>query len=465
MQNILPETRFLYPTDRSSTAGVTGEPDARESHTDSGGLCRYGLCRGSMVEIDSVEAVPVTGGFFFDDQQAIKGGAERDGFDYRGEPVTDGFDRIRQPAEALSVLVTLASGQVAVGDCASVQYAGAGGRDRAFRASRHRSTVTDHIAPALEGRDAASFERNVEELSGLEGPLHTAVRYGVSQALLDAASKARNVTMTDILARMYDREPAREPIPLYTQSGDRRRENSEKMILKGVERFPHGLFNNVEKVGEEGERLTEFIRWLARRVDDIGPANYEPTFHVDVYGTLGDSFGPPYDRAEVTSVFADFEAAAGEYDLQLEGPMDAGSRSEQIRAMRELREGLAEAGVGVDIVADEWCDTVDDVRAFVDAGAADVVQVKTPDLGGIHRSAEAVCYASGTDVDAYLGGSCAETDVSARASAHVALATEPIQVLAKPGMGVDEGITIVRNEMLRTIAMRRRRTDHSDTDY
>lgn len=416
-----------------------------------------------MPTIESIDAVPVTGGFFFDDQQAIKGGAERNGFGYTGDPVTEGFDRIRQPAEALSVLLTLSSGQVAVGDCASVQYAGAGSRDQAFRADRYRSTITEDLAPAIEGRDAADFEGNVAEFTALEGSFHTAIRYGVSQALLDAASKARSVTKTDVLAAAYDTEPAREPIPLYTQSGDRRRENSEKMILKGVDRFPHGLFNNVEKIGEDGERLIEFISWLRNRVEELGLPDYEPTFHVDVYGTIGDLFGPPYDRPEVIDVFHNLEQAAGGYDLQVEGPMDAGSRVDQIRAMSDLRDGLSEAGVGVDIVADEWCDTLDDVRAFVDAGAADIVQVKTPDLGGIQRSAEAVCYANGTDVEAYLGGSCAETDVSARASAHVALATKPIQVLAKPGMGVDEGITIVRNEMLRTIALRRRATGRDET--
>lgn len=409
-----------------------------------------------MMKIESIDAVPVTGGFFFDDQRAIKNGAKRAGFDYMGEPSTKGFDRIRQPAEALSVMVTLSSGQVAVGDCASVQYAGAGGRDQVFRAKRYQDTVTEDIAPLLEGRDAANFETNVAEITSLGSSLHTAIRYGVSQALLDAASKARSVTMTDVLASAYDLEPAKKPIPLYTQSGDNRRENSEKMILKQVDVFPHGLFNNVEKIGQDGKRLLEFIDWLSKRVDELGLPDYEPRFHVDVYGTIGDLFGPPYDRSEVISYFDDLEQASGKYDLQIEGPMDAGSRTEQIRAMRELRDGLAEAGLGIDIVADEWCDTLDDVKAFVDASAADIVQVKTPDLGEIQRSAEAVCYAKETDVEAYLGGSCAETDVSARISAHVALATKPIQVLAKPGMGVDEGITIVRNEMLRTIELRRR---------
>jgi methylaspartate ammonia-lyase len=124
--------------------------------------------------------------------------------------------------------------------------------------------------------------------------------------------------------------------------------------------------------------------------------------------------------------------------------------------MCELRDGLATAGVDVDLVADEWCNTFEDVEAFVDAGAADVVQVKTPDLGGVQRSAAAVTYCEGTETRAYLGGTCNETDVSARACAHVALATDAAQVLAKPGMGFDEGYMIVENEMRRAIARRNR---------
>jgi methylaspartate ammonia-lyase len=62
----------------------------------------------------------------------------------------------------------------------------------------------------------------------------------------------------------------------------------------------------------------------------------------------------------------------------------------------------------------------------------------------------------GTDTRAYLGGTCNETDTSARACAHVALATDAAQVLAKPGMGFDEGFMIVTNEMRRTLARRER---------
>jgi methylaspartate ammonia-lyase len=61
-------------------------------------------------------------------------------------------------------------------------------------------------------------------------------------------------------------------------------------------------------------------------------------------------------------------------------------------------------------------------------------------------------------VGALLGGSYAETDLSARASVHVALATQPDLLMAKPGVGVDEAISLVQNEMARTLASIQERT-------
>ncbi|RLM33443.1 MULTISPECIES: methylaspartate ammonia-lyase [unclassified Haloarcula] len=412
------------------------------------------------MRIEDVRTVPGLSGFFFDDQRAIKDGATQSGFAYDGQPVTEGFDRIREAGEALIVELELADGTVATGDCAAVQYSGAGGRDPLFRAEAYRPVVEGPVADALRGQDSTEFGANatmLEEMSAQRSggdQLHTAVRYGVSQALLNAAAQARGVTPTDVLADTYETEPATSPVPVFGQSGDERRINAEKMLIKGVPVLPHGLFNSVEKVGEDGEGLRDYLAWLSDRATTLGPEPYSPRFHVDVYGILGKVLGPPYDRTEVIDYFETLREAAAPYPLQVEGPMDAGGRAEQISRMAELREGLADAGVDVDIVADEWCNTFEDVQAFVDAEAADLVQVKTPDLGGIQRSAKAVLYCDGTDTRAYVGGTCNETVTSARACAHVALATDAAQVLAKPGMGFDEGFMVVTNEMRRALARR-----------
>ncbi|APW99196.1 methylaspartate ammonia-lyase [Halobiforma lacisalsi AJ5] len=416
-------------------------------------------------EITGVHATPGYAGFFFDDQRAIKQGARQDGFTYEGAPVTDGFEEIRQAGESLVVDVELADGRVVRGDCAAVQYSGAGGRDPLFQPAEYAPVVEGPVADELEGRDATEFLANADALEEMtvEGDrLHTAIRYGVSQALLGAAAEAAGTTKTDVLANALGTEPATEPVPVFGQSGDDRYANAEKMFVKGVPVLPHGLINSVEKIGENGGTLLEYVEWLVERSEELGPEGYEPRFHIDVYGMIGEIFGAPYDREEVIDYFRALEEAAAPYPLQIEGPMDVGDRADQIAAMVELREGLADAGVDVDLVADEWCNTFDDVCAFVDAGAADVVQVKTPDLGGIHRSGQAVRYCEGTDTRAYLGGTCNETATSARACAHVALATDAAQVLAKPGMGFDEGFMIVENEMRRTLA-RRARAGRTDT--
>jgi methylaspartate ammonia-lyase len=138
-------------------------------------------------------------------------------------------------------------------------------------------------------------------------------------------------------------------------------------------------------------------------------------------------------------------------------PMIAESGEAQIAAMKALRETLRRKGIGVWIVVDEWCNTLQDIKDFVTHDAVDMVQIKTPGLGSIHNSIEAVLYTKQHGVGAYLGGTCNETDRSAQVCVHIAIATQPDQMLAKPGMGVDEGLMTVHNEMQRTLAILRSR--------
>jgi methylaspartate ammonia-lyase len=82
---------------------------------------------------------------------------------------------------------------------------------------------------------------------------------------------------------------------------------------------------------------------------------------------------------------------------------------------------------------------------------------KTPDLGGIDKTVEALLHCRKTGVGAYSGGSANETDRSAQVSTNVAIACAATQCLAKPGLGVDEGLMIVSNEMNRVLALAARR--------
>lgn len=400
-------------------------------------------------------------GFFFDDQRAIKSNAVADGAAYRGEAVTPGFSAVRQAGEAISVMLLLEDGQVAYGDCAAVQYSGAGGRDPLFLAEDFIPVIDKYVAPVLKGRELKSFRALAEEVDALINPetgkvLHTAVRYGVTQALLDAVAKAKKLLMAEVVAGEYGTGVADREIPIFTQSGDNRYENVDKMIIKRADVLPHGLINHVKtKLGENGELLIEYVKWLRKRVEELRTGDsYAPVLHIDVYGTIGLAFNNDYDR--MVEYLKRLEQAASPLKLRIEGPVDVEDREGQMLALKELTSRLDEKGIRVQIVADEWCNTLEDIKYFADNRAGHMIQIKTPDLGGINNIVEAVLYCKGKGVGAYQGGTCNETDRSAQVCVHVAMAAKPDQILAKPGMGVDEGFMIAYNEMQRILALRKR---------
>ncbi len=399
-------------------------------------------------------------GFYFDDQRAIKAGAGHDGMFYLGETVTPGFETIRQSGESISVQLILEDGQVAFGDCAAVQYSGAGGRDPLFLAKDFIPVIEKEIAPKLIGRDLNNFKTLAEEFDSMqvEGKrLHTAIRYGITQALLDAVAKARKVTMAEVSQADYNTGLEITKRPIFTQSGDDRYMNADKMIIKGADVLPHALINNVkEKLGEHGEILLDYVKWLRDRIlaKRVNP-EYYPIFHIDVYGTIGAAFN--CDTVKMADYIATLVEAAKPFKLRIEGPMDVEDRDKQIEALAALTTEVDRRGIEVELVADEWCNTLEDIKLFADKKAGHVVQIKTPDLGGVNNIADAILYCNKVGIGSYCGGTCNETNRSAEVTTNIGMACGALQVLAKPGMGVDEGFMIVFNEMARVEALVNRR--------
>ncbi len=401
-----------------------------------------------------------TTGFFFDDQKAIKSGAKVDGAIYVGEPMTEGFKSIRQTGESISVMLVLEDGQVATGDCAAVQYSGAGGRDPLFLAEDFIPVIEGEIKNLLVGKEVASFRELadvVDKHVKADGKqYHTAIRYGVTQAILDAVAKSQKITMAEVVAKEYGTTLSDKKIPIFSQSGDDRYMNVDKMIVKGSNVLPHALINHVEtKLGKNGEILLEYVNWLRERIlTHKQSPDYNPVIHIDVYGTMGMAFDNNVEK--IVDLMAKLEAAAKPFQLRIEGPVDAGNREDTMIALRDIRKLQEERGINVEIVADEWCNTFEDVVYFTDNKAGHMAQIKTPDLGGVNNAIEAVIYCKNNGMGAYLGGTCNETDRSAQVCANIAIATSPVQTLAKPGMGVDEGFMIMNNEMNRVLALTKR---------
>ncbi len=400
-------------------------------------------------------------GFFFDDQKAIKNGAVNDGFLYIGEPSIQGFASIRQKGEAISLQLILENGMVGIGDCAAVQYSGTGGRDSLFLADEYIPFIEKYIKPKLIGESIDTFRTLAEKYDKMlvNGKrLHTAIRYGLTQALLSATALYYSVTMAEIVRKEYGINDLNyDSVAIFTQSGDDRYTNVDKMILKEADVLPHALINNVNtKLGVNGEILLKYIEWLKNRINTYKPReDYQPIIHIDVYGTIGLAFNNDIDR--IVKYLLKVEEAAKPLKIRIEGPIDAGNKEDTIYYLKVIREELEKQGSKLEIVADEWCNTLEDIIDFANQKAGHMLQIKTPDLGGVNNTIDAILYCNKVGIGSYCGGTCNETNISAEISTNIAVACKATQCLAKPGMGVDAGYMIVRNEMNRILARTKRR--------
>jgi methylaspartate ammonia-lyase len=389
------------------------------------------------------------------DLMAIKSGAKQDGFVFHGKALSPGFEKIVEPSTIVSVMLELEDGQIAFGDCADVILAGVAGRDPAFRGEDHIDYLRGEIAPLLKGREVVTFRGNAEAFDQHRRggkPLHTAVRYGLTQALLHATALAQKKTMAEIIAAEYGTAISKTPIPILASGHKDDPLQLDRTILKRADLLPHASFTIVrDHVGLEGEKLLAFASQVSKRIKEIGDPDYKPRIHLDVYGTLGELF------AEKLAPLADYlgrlAQVAQPYDLLVESPIIANTQETQIAGFKKLRSLLKEKGIAVGLIADEWCNTLEDIKLFADTAASDYVQIKTPDLGGINNTIEAVIYCRSKKMGSSLGGTANETDHSARICTHIGLACSPDFMLSKPGLGVDEALMIQTNEMARTLAI------------
>jgi methylaspartate ammonia-lyase len=393
-------------------------------------------------------------GYFNKDLAAVKAGAKANGTVYDGKPVTPGYTHIVQAGHIISVMLVLEDGTVATGECADVIFSGLAGRDPLFIPADHLPLLEGAVRRWLTGRDVSAFRANAEEIDRmqLEGRrMHTALRYGITQALLAATAAAARCTIAQIVSREYGCAIGTEPVDILASCHRGDMLQLDRMIIKHVALMPHGSFTTAKDLGEGGSVMLQYAKDVADRIKAIGAPGYKPRIHLDVYGTLGDLFGDDMDA--VCEFLGKVKAAVEPFEFLIETPVIADSQAGQIELFKRLRAGLKQRGIRIGVIADEWCNTLEDVRVFVDAQAVDYIQIKTPDLGGINNSIEAVLYCKSHGVGCCLGGTANETDLSARICAQVGLATGPDFMLSKPGIGADEAVMILTNEMVRTIAL------------
>ncbi|MCA9791570.1 MAG: methylaspartate ammonia-lyase [Candidatus Eremiobacteraeota bacterium] len=382
------------------------------------------------MKIAEVLTCPGWGAYYVEDLAALQARPTPEADRYLAEPVTPSFRRVREPAEVLSVGLRLEDGRVAWGDCVGVCYGGKAGRDPVFRSASAR-------LPELAGG-----EWSLESLAELELP--QAVHYGLSQALVAAQALSWGVSQTEVWCRLFDLPLPSAPLALHGSSGNARRANADKMMVRRLASLPAGQVDDLQgQVGPDGRVLLDYASWLRQRLEQLGATDYRPTVHLDVHGALGRIF----EDDELVKYVGRLAETVAPYPLRLESLVVEASRQAQIERLGRLK-----GRVPAQLVVDEWANTYEDVVAFVQAGVVDMVHLKVPDLGSLLHSFRAIEACRQQGIKSLLGGSCIETETSARACVHLGLAARPDLLLCKPGMGVDEAIMLVHNEMQRTLA-------------
>lgn len=359
-----------------------------------------------------------------------------------------GFRQLAAEMDALTAVVTETRPRRPDGGQGDAGH-GAGGQEGFSR--RALLTAPARLFQAQEGAEEPPAEQ-----VAVERRLHPAIRYGLGQALLGAVAQARGVTMAQVVADEWGLARPETPVPIHAPCGRERQHAVDRMILHGVASLADAPVDDVaEQVGASGDRLTRSLRRLVERIGALGGEQYHPAIHLDLRGALG-QIADHHPGHMLGHLYA-WRMAAGSYPLRIEDPVLLGDRRAQIEGMGALHGHLRLRKMDVQLVAAAWIESLDDLAAFLAARPAgdgppvDMIHLRMARFGGLHDVVEGVLACRRVGIKVLLGGSARETEVAARAAVHVALAARPDLILARPGEDVDVAVSLVRNEMARTL--------------
>jgi methylaspartate ammonia-lyase len=401
-------------------------------------------------KILDIKAVKGQGAYYYEDVTTLQKRSVKESDRWRAKAETPGFTYVREVAEVVSIGIKTQEGIWCWGDCVGVSYSGKSGREGAFRSGNGLQEIEKIVRPFLLNKRLTTYREVMNEVKLLS--LHPAVHYGISQALLKAVALNHREEMWQTLQREWGIAESVKEVPIQGSSGNNRIVNADKMIINRLAGLPHGQIDDIEtQLGFKGEVLLDYVSWLTRRISELGASDYLPVVHLDVHGAIGKIFDN--EPKKICEYLQSLEKAAGHYRVRVESVALGRSREETIQLLIAIKHEIQSCGLKIALVADEWANTREDIIEFARQKAVDMVHIKMPDLGGIEETVEAVLALKKQNVETLLGGSCVETDLSARVSVHVALAIQPTAMLAKPGMGIDEAIQIMRNEMNRALLL------------
>lgn len=390
------------------------------------------------------------GSYYFEDLARIRRDLVPTSERYHTPTGHGAYANVRTPVPAVSVGLMLGNGAVAWGDCVPVSFSGKSGRALPKDPQELSHWIESTLGPWFENRLVLPWIVLEKDFLREFSDIPAFIRYGVSQAMVNAAVSVSQKPHWQIFAEDLGYQNPDAVINLHGSCGGDWGDTVDRMLVRKLKYLPQGQFEFLEKqIGTDGKALMSWIDDFKTRAMRFG---YLPTLTLDFHGALDELCDQDLER--VADMIEAVAVQAKPHSCHIESPLAAPNFEMFKERIFRLRAILNDRGLRTPqlrIVADEWANSLSDIRQLTVDNGVDGVHIKMPDTGTLSECAMAVDVIRGAGKFALLGGSCTETMLGAKATAHLAVVAKPNAVLVKPGMGFDESFAYLDAEMKRAV--------------
>jgi methylaspartate ammonia-lyase len=396
----------------------------------------------------------------------------------------------------ISVGLVIDNDKVAWGDCAVSADSQHTGKHDALSLMAGTKAIRDRVVPELTGRSLTRFREMAAEIDSLteyitetepishdpyrsqtgrisrrafftgflsptlhavapktvkiERPLHPAIRHAVSQALLAAVARARDLTMAELLIEEYELPVPDSLVPIHAAVLEVS-DVTEVLKAHRIESIEYAFSSERPKsaLGVGGGILHETVREIDRLISVVAEPPDRPSLHINLNGGLGTICD--HNVGRMLGVLFGLKDLVDGNLVRIENPVIMDSQKAQIETLHRLRGYLRFRELPVELVANTWIDSLKDVNAFIESGATHMIRLDMSRLGSLHQSIESILACRRHGVGVMLASGPAEAIRSALTACHVALAAKP-DLLISTLEGRTDGMAACQKEMTQTLA-------------
>ena len=293
--------------------------------------------------------------------------------------------------------------------------------------------------------------------------LNPALRYGVSQALVKAFALSENLTVAEAIGTLYDIQSEFAPVKLMAEI-DRAQLSSVNSIMPyNVSAIGYTAASSHAQtvLGNDGVFMQKYVRQMKEQIENYRAARIfataesePPALVVNVQGGYGKLF--PSNSGRQLGKLVGLEKVVKPLQLYVVDPVLHLDKQTHVRELRQLKQYGKMRKASFNIVAKQHVLNTKSLAEFIDVDMATTYYLDLPLFGSVEQIMGAIQLCKKHDVGFILGGETADTLNTASFNTHLALATAPTFLVAKP-QG-DIGILHSQNQMAQTLAALRHKS-------